>query len=145
MIGLQRQEERGDADGYRGDQRQLDRLKRIDGNEEQRQKAEDHRKRRLDQEQGSRALDIVDDAAPFVDDVWKMREIGIEQHEVGDVLGRLAALRHGDGAVCLLQRHDIIDTVSGHGRATSPLLSPWPSWTRGRTPTPWPWRWRGAS
>ena len=41
MIGFQRQEERRHADRYGGNERQLDRLKRIDRNQKQREDAQD--------------------------------------------------------------------------------------------------------
>ena len=99
MVRLKRQKERRCADGGKGDEGQLQRLERIGQRQSQRHDAEQEREDVLDQKQRGRALDVVDDTPPLGHHAGQGRKIGVEQHQLRDLTGRLRTRCHSNAAV----------------------------------------------
>ena len=73
-------------------------------------------------EEAGTALDVVDDPAALRHHRGHGGEIGIHQHDLGDLAGHLAAGGQGDGAVRLLQGQHVVHAVAGHGHGVALLL-----------------------
>ena len=115
VIRLKREEEGRHADGQRTDERELDRLQRIGHINEEQQQRHHEGEDVLDQEQRRGTLDVVDNAATLRNDVWHGTELRIEQDDLRDLCRCLAARRHRNAAVGILQRQNVIHAVAGHG------------------------------
>ena len=64
---------------------------------------------------GAFTLDVSgDNSRPSHDDVLQAGEIGIQKDDMSHLLGRIAARRHGNTAVCIFQGKDVVDTVAHH-------------------------------
>lgn len=69
----------------------------------------------FDEEEGTGALEIIDDAAPLRDDGRHFREIRFKKNHSGSLDGGAGARGHGDGAIGFLKSEDIVDAIAGHG------------------------------
>lgn len=76
----------------------------------------------LHQIEGGGALDVVDDSPSFLDDGRHRGEVGIQKDEVGGIPGGRGAVGHGDGAVGVLHRQDVVDAIPGHADGVLPIL-----------------------
>ncbi len=90
----------------------------IDGHRQpQQRRAEDGQRhvQHARQEHGEAVMHARDDPLALQDRLRQCREGVLEQHDVGDRAGRLAATLHRDAQLRLLQRQDVVDAVADHG------------------------------
>ena len=140
VVGLQRQEEGGHADGQGGDQRQLDGNKGIGEGGEQGDEGQKEGQNVLHQVQCRGPLDIVDDPAALRHHLGHGGKVTVQQHQLGHLAGGIRAGGHGHAAVGVLQCQHVIHTVAGHGhRVALALEGP------DDRPPPPPRRWRRRS
>ena len=127
-IALQSEEEGGDTDSddfhdhdVVGLEGVFDTVSAVEESEED-DDCEDDGEDRLHEEQGGRALDVVDDSPPLFHDGRHGSEIGIEKDEVGGVPCGRSAVCHGDGAVGILHGEDVVDAIAGHADGVLSVL-----------------------
>ena len=73
------------------------------------------------QEHRQAVVHARDDALALEDRLGQGREGVLEQHDVGDRAGRLAAALHRDAQLRLLERQDVVDAVADHGHPFAAL------------------------
>ena len=122
VVRLQRQKKRWCTDGCGAEQRQLQRQKRISQRQHQRYDAEQHREDVFDQKQRRRPLDVVDDPASFGHYMGQRTEVRIQQHQLCHLAGGLRTRCHGNAAVGIFQRQNVVYAIAGHGHCMSLLL-----------------------
>ena len=122
MVGLQRQHEGGCADGQGTDEGELDGDKGIGEAGEQIDEGQKQGHDVLHQIQRRRPLDIVDDPPPLLHHLGHGGEVGVQQHHLGHLAGRLRPGGHGDAAVRVLQGQHVVDAVPRHGHGMARLL-----------------------
>ena len=119
VVGFESKHYGGHADGHAAYQSEIARFegeRHVDAHEEQGKQDIVHRLH--DVERGT-AFQIVDGAASLRDYAGHGREVGVQQHEGADVLCRVRSRRHGDGAIRLFEREDVVDAVSRHRHGVS--------------------------
>ena len=121
-VRLEGEEERRDADREPAEQREVDRLQRVVEGDHPDEDRQDHRVHGLGQEQAGDALDVVDHPPALGDHRGQRREVGVEQHQLGDATGRLAAGGHRHAAVGVLQGEHVVDAVAGHRHGVPAVL-----------------------
>ena len=114
LFGPERQEERRDADGHRGDQREVPGQERERQHEQGRRDDGDQAHHVLRDEQVGDPLDVADHPAALGQHRRHVRELAVQQHQLGDRLGGLRAVAHRDPDVGVLERERVVDAVAGH-------------------------------
>ena len=89
VVPLHREEESRDPDIEHADQRDLRWLQRIDQHIDDRKYREQQGKDIFHKEQRRRPLHVVDDPAPLAHDLRHVGEIGIQQHYLRCLYGRV--------------------------------------------------------
>ncbi len=121
MVGLESEHERRNADDDRGDERHLDGhegVRRDEDADERQHGGED----RLDEEERGASLQVVDGAAALGHDLGHVGEVVVGEHDLGNVARGCRARGHGDGAVGLAQREDVVHAVARHGNGAAPAM-----------------------
>ena len=116
VAGGQRQHEGGDPDREEGGDRQV---ARQEGEGEARDRDQQDQRRRVDglgQVEPAEAVDVAGDAPALGDRAGQPRELVLQQDDVGDALGDLAARAHRHGHPRPLQRRHVVDAVADHRR-----------------------------
>ena len=114
-VGGQGQEEGGDADGQRAEQREVPGDEGVGQPLTPMTSGQEQRVEGLGQEQVGHPLDVGDDPAALGDHLGEHGEVVVEQHEAGHRPGRGAAGAHGHADVGLLEGERVVDAVAGHG------------------------------
>ena len=120
--GLKGQQEGGHANEQAAHQADLGRAEGIEQRENQQDGRGQEGEDVLDQKEGGRAGDVVDDPAALPHHLGQSGEVGVQQHQMGDLLGRIAARCHGDAAIGVLEGQHIVDPVPQHGHRVAPPL-----------------------
>ena len=120
--GFKGEQKGGRADKQGADQANLGGHQGVYRRQKQQHQRHQERKNILHQKQGGRPFNVVDHPPSLPDNMGQGVEIGIQQHHLGDMLGRLASCGHGHGAVRVLESQYIVDPVSQHGHRMAPGL-----------------------
>ena len=119
FVFLQREEKGGDADRRGADERELHRRQRIGEDRKDRNQRQNEGENVFYKEERSGTLDVVDDLPAFRNDGRHGGKVGVQQHQVRNLTGDVAAGGHGDAAIGLFERQHIVDAVAGHSDGVS--------------------------
>ena len=116
---LQGQEEGGRSDAQGTDQGQMDGLEGIAQGQEDHDQPQHKGIQRFHQIQRSGSGNIADHAAALRHHGGERVEVAVQQDDLRRMLRGLRAAADGDGAVCRLERGNVVHAVAGHGNAVS--------------------------